>query len=251
MVPFDVVNVFDLLFLGVLFVVQPWFGRRSWLRLRRAIAAGVTPDRVRLYVQTMAAQWAGFAVLLAAWWWLDRPLADLGVHGDLGTGFVVVAVLGTLALGALGILAWRSRRASAEQKLAAREQLGDLLPFLPQDDRDLRTFFALSVTAGVVEELLYRGFALWALAQWMPLWAAVALSSVAFGLAHSYQGMGGMLRTGAMGLLFAVLFLASGSIWLPMLFHAIFDVLQGVQIRELFRKREVGSVPEPGETAEA
>lgn len=246
MTSFDVVTVFDLVFLVVLFVVQPWFGRRSWLRLQRAIAAGVTPDRVRLYAQTMAAQWAGFVLLLAAWWWLDRPLADLGVHGELGTGFVLVAVLGTLALGALGVLARRSRRASAEQKRAAREQLGDLLPFLPQDDRDLRTFFALSVTAGVVEELLYRGFALWALAQWVPLWAAVLLSSVAFGLAHSYQGTSGMLRTGAMGLLFAVLFVASGSIWLPMLFHALFDVVQGVQIRELFRERDAGPAPGTG-----
>lgn len=248
---FDVLTVFDLVFLAVLFLVQPWYSRRSWLRLQRAIAAGVTPDRVRLYAQTMAAQWAGFLLLLAAWWWLDRPLADLGVHGELGAGFLLVAVLGTLTLGALGVLTWRSRRASPEQKRAAREQLGDLLPFLPQDDRDLRTFFALSVTAGVVEELLYRGFALWALAQWMPLWAAVLLSSVAFGLAHSYQGVGGMLRTGVMGLVFAVLFVASGSIWLPMLFHALFDVVQGVQIRALFQAREVGTVPENRATAEA
>lgn len=153
---------------------------------------------------------------------------------------MLVAAFGAVALGALTAIAWRSRRATAEQKRATREALGDLLPFLPQDDRDLRTFFALSVTAGVVEELLYRGFALWALAQWMPLWAAVLLSSAAFGLAHSYQGTSGMLRTGAIGLLFAVLFLASGSIWLPMLFHALFDVLQGEQIRELFRERDAG-----------
>ena len=232
--------LFDVVFLLILFVVQPWYSRRAWVRQQRAIAAGLKPDRVRLYAQTMAAQWSGLVLLLAAWWWLDRPLSDLGVHGELGTGFALVVAFGAVALGALTAIARRNRRATAEQKRATREALGDLLPFLPQDDRDLRTFFALSVTAGVVEELLYRGFALWALAQWMPLWAAVLLSSAAFGLAHSYQGTSGMLRTGAIGLLFAVLFLASGSIWLPMLFHALFDVLQGEQIRELFRERDAG-----------
>jgi len=229
---------FDIAFLLVLFIVQPWVSRRAWLRLQAEIADGKAPERIGMYARTMAGQWVGFTVLLAGWWFLGRPLVDLGVHGDIGTGFGVVAVLGVAALGALGVVAFRSRRASEEEKRTAREQLGDLVPFLPQTDRELRVFYALSVTAGVVEELLYRGFALWALAQVMPLWAAVVLSSVAFGLAHSYQGAGGMVRTGGMGLLFAVLFIASGSIWLPMLFHAVFDVLMGVQIRELFRRRE-------------
>ena len=235
---------FDLTFLLVLFVIQPLYGRRAWLKLQREIAAGDHPDRVVLYRQTMLGQWAGFFVLLVGWWFLGRPYEALGLHGDMSTGFAVTAVLGLAALTLLGVLAFRLRYASVEEKSAQREKLGDLVPFLPQDDRDLRSFFALSVTAGVVEELLYRGFVLWVLAQWMPLWAAVLLSSIAFGLAHSYQGAGGMLRTGLMGLLFAGLFVASGSIWLPMLFHALFDIVQGVQIRELFRESENGD-PQP------
>ena len=234
------ISWFDIAFLLVLFVIQPLYSRHAWLKLQRAIAAGVYPDRVVLYRQTMLGQWAGFTVLLAGWWWLDRSWADLGLHGDLGTGFLIVGVLGLVTLGVLAFLALRLRDAPAETKATQRERLGDLEPFLPQDDRDLRSFFALSVTAGIVEELLYRGFVLWVLAQGMPLWAAVLLSSVAFGLAHSYQGVGGMLRTGLMGLLFAGLFVASGSIWLPMLFHALFDIVQGVQIRELFRSSDDG-----------
>jgi membrane protease YdiL (CAAX protease family) len=241
---FDI-SWFDIAFLLVLFVIQPLYSRHAWLKLQRAIAAGVYPDRVVLYRQTMLGQWIGFAVLLAGWWWLDRSWDDLGLHGDTGTGFLVVAVLGLVTLGVLAFLALRLREAPAETKQVQRERLGDLEPFLPQDDRDLRSFFALSVTAGIVEELLYRGFVLWVLVQWMPLWPAVLLSSLAFGLAHSYQGAGGMLRTGLIGLLFAVLFVASGSIWLPMLLHALFDIVQGVQIRELFRESK------PGESATA
>ncbi len=231
-------TVFDIGFLIVLFLVQPWYGRRAWVKLQASIAAGEPVSRVVIYAQTMAVQWAVFVLLLVGWWFLERPFAWLGVHGTVGTGFGVVAVLGFIALAVLGVIAWRTREASDDEKREQRDKLGDLAPILPQDDRDLRAFFALSITAGVVEELLYRGFVLWVLAQWMPLWAAVVLSSVAFGLAHSYQGRAGMLRTGAIGLLFAVLFVASGSIWLPMLFHALFDMVQGVQLRELFRQRD-------------
>jgi membrane protease YdiL (CAAX protease family) len=231
---------FDIGFLVVLFLVQPWYGRRAWVKLQASIAAGEPVNRVTIYAQTMAAQWAVFVLLLGGWWFLERPFAWLGVHGTVGTGFGVVAALGVVALLVLGVITWRLREASEDEKREQRDRLGDLAPIVPQDDRDLRVFFALSVTAGVVEELLYRGFVLWVLAQWMPLWAAVVLSSIAFGLAHSYQGRAGVLRTGGIGLLFAVLFVASGSIWLPMLFHALFDVVQGVQLRELYRQRGSG-----------
>ena len=61
------------------------------------------------------------------------------------------------------------------------------------------------------------------------------MSSIAFGLGHSYQGAGGMLKTGLAGVAFGVLFVISGSIWLPIIAHALLDWLQGRQIREIYR----------------
>lgn len=239
-------TLFDLAFLILLFVVQPWQGRRAWLQLQQLVAEGEELNRVALYIQTIVAQWMALVLLIALWWFQDRPLAWLGVHGTFGPGFWYAAGLGALALLILGIIAFRVRAASVAVKRAKREKLGDLVPILPQNDRDLRFFYGLSLTAGVVEELIYRGFVLWLLSQWMPLWAAVLLSCVGFGLAHSYQGRRGMLRTGLMGLVFAVLFVASGSIWLPMLFHAVFDIVVGLYIRELFRERKAGAESAPG-----
>ena len=228
-------TLFDVAFLILLFVVQPWQGRRAWLQLQKLVAQGEELDRIALYIQTIVAQWIAFILLILLWWFLDRPLAWLGVHGTFGPGFWLVAGLGALASLMFGIMAFRMRNVSAAIKHAKRNKLGELTPILPQSDRELRMFFGVSLTAGVVEELIYRGFVLWILSQWLPLWAAVLLSSMGFGLAHSYQGLRGMLRTGLMGFLFAIVFIASGSIWLPMLFHAIFDLLMGVRIRELFR----------------
>lgn len=240
-------SIFDLLFLLVLFVIQPAYGRYAWVHMQRDIAAGHVPDRPRLYLQTMIVQWLAFAVLMLGWWWLDRPFAALGMNLALGPGFAIVAVLTLISLGTLMVLAWKSRTASDEEKQTTREALGELVPVLPQNDRDLHRFYLLSFTAGVVEEVLYRGFVLWVLAQWMPVWAAVGVSSLAFGLAHGYQGASGVLRTGGIGLLLACAYVGSGSIWLPIVFHALFDVVQGVQIRELFRSREASTM----RTAEA
>ena len=43
------------------------------------------------------------------------------------------------------------------------------------------------------------------------------------------------MRTGLVGLAFGVLFVVSGSIWLPIVGHILVDVLQGRQLREIYR----------------
>ena len=134
---------------------------------------------------------------------------------------------------------------SDTEKRKQKESLGFLAHFLPHTARDLRTFVGVSITAGIVEELLYRGFALWYLVQFMPLWAAVVVSSVFFGLCHSYQGASGCLRTGLAGLAFALLYVLTGSIWLPIIGHALLDALQGAAIFDLLRDQSSHSGNSP------
>jgi len=226
-------HLVDHVLIALLFLVQPVTG---WLSYRRFIAhveAGNPPRRVRLYLQTALLEWLFLGVLAAAWLMLDRPAALLGLVEPGGTGFW----LGALVIVAVTAMLWRSLQRihgmDAEARTRNRQALGDLRHFLPHTDPELRAFYGLSVTAGVVEEIVFRGFVLWYLSAFMPLWSAVVVSSAAFGLAHSYQGVGGMLRTGIAGLVFAVFYVLTGSIWLPVLGHVIVDVLQGRQIKAL------------------
>jgi membrane protease YdiL (CAAX protease family) len=226
----------DHLFIVLLVVVQPIHGAVTYRRYVRQIEAGMPANRVALYRQTLVLEWAALAVLALAWWLFGRPVMELGMSVPGGIGFWI-------GCGAV-LLAWFWRKATAlsEQERASQlDSLGNLVHFLPRPGREYRYFFGLSITAGVVEEIVYRGFMLWYLAHFMPLWAAVLLSSVAFGLGHSYQGLSGGVRTGLVGLVFAVLYVVSGSIWLPILGHALLDILQGAMIVELFRKRTVAA----------
>ena len=67
----------------------------------------------------------------------------------------------------------------------------------------------------------------------MPTWAAVIVTSLVFGLAHSYQGPAGMARVSLVGLALAGLYLLSGSLWLPIVAHAILDLAQCATIRRM------------------
>jgi membrane protease YdiL (CAAX protease family) len=104
---------------------------------------------------------------------------------------------------------------------------GAVLELLPRTPTERRVFAAVALSAGICEELLYRGFVLAVLAAIAPsvgpLWTVV-IGAVAFGLAHAYQRSAGMLVTAILGGCLAVLYLGTGSLLLPVAFHVLVDL---------------------------
>ena len=229
-------TIIDHIILIVLAVGMPVDSALFYHRYLRKIRAGKPADPAGFYRVTMIQQWVGLGILTVVWLVLDRPAADLGFVAPGGTGFYIGVALLALMTGLLGY-SWRQVTGlSADAKAQQIQSLGDLVYFLPRSRRDFRLFFFTSITAGIVEEIFYRGFAIWYLTHFMPLWAAVIVSSLMFGLGHSYQGAAGMLKTGVIGLSMAVLYVVTGSIWLPIVAHALLDILQGKTISELLRQ---------------
>lgn len=103
---------------------------------------------------------------------------------------------------------------------------------LPRTGVERATFTGLSLTAGLGEELAYRGYVIPVLAGVVGTPFAAAVSSVVFGVLHVYQGPLGMVRSASLGALLAWGFLASGSLWPAAAAHAILDVLLGVALGE-------------------
>jgi uncharacterized protein len=101
------------------------------------------------------------------------------------------------------------------------------LALLPRTRAERRLFTLVGVTAGVCEEWLYRGFFLAvvaALAGGPPVAVLVVIAALAFGLAHAYQGLVGIVTTGLLGGIMAAVYLQTGSLLLPVLLHAVIDL---------------------------
>jgi uncharacterized protein len=101
------------------------------------------------------------------------------------------------------------------------------LALLPRTRAERRLFTVVGVTAGLCEEWLYRGFLLAvvsALAGGAPTAVLVAVAGAAFGLAHAYQGVTGIVTTGVLGAVLAALYLGTGSLLLPVVLHALIDL---------------------------
>jgi membrane protease YdiL (CAAX protease family) len=106
--------------------------------------------------------------------------------------------------------------------------------FFPATWTERRWWAFLSITAGVCEEALFRGFMPhylhvfpWALS----LTLALLISSVIFGLNHLYQGAVGFVGTTIVGFVFGLSFVLTGNLLFPILFHAGTDLRMLVVLR--------------------
>lgn len=216
----------DLAVLALLTLAVPWIARWGHRRLERRVAAGAQRARVTGYRGTMIWQWALTAALLFGWTAAGRPLEELGLRlGDrpgLWWGLAVTLVLA-------GFLWFQSRQVTRSQaaRAAARQQLARFETVLPHDRRELSAFYRLSLTAGICEEIVYRGYLMWLLDALSGPAVAVAGSAVVFALGHAYQGRQGMARTGVVGLVQGGIYLLTGAVWVPMLLHAATDLTSG------------------------
>lgn len=82
----------------------------------------------------------------------------------------------------------------------------------------------LAACAGVGEEALFRGVIQAALLDRLPAWVALALTALLFGAAHALSAAYAVLAT-LMGLYFGGLQLAGDNLLVPILTHALYDLV--------------------------
>jgi membrane protease YdiL (CAAX protease family) len=209
----------------VLGLILPWRGRARMKKLL-AMPRVSTMERLSLYASTIAFQW--FAVAVAAWRASVHGFAasqlGLTIHGK--TRVIVAAIVGAATI---ATLQWLNLRRVGRIPVEARGSLQAIAErILPQSTVELLPYLALAITAGLCEEFLYRGFAMAVLVHLgLQAWAAVLLSSVLFGLAHSYQGRGGIVMTLLIGLILGTSRLAYDSLVPAIFWHSAVDVVAG------------------------
>jgi membrane protease YdiL (CAAX protease family) len=202
--------------------VQPFAGRRRYRlligRLRHDPSA-----RLQHYWRGITFEWAGAALVGLLALLAQRRLRSLWPPGN--NTEVAGQIPGIIV--ALVVITAVYRFGGQVTRRALAVQLRPVAALLPRTAAERRVFALLAVTAGICEELLYRGFGLAALR-----WAApgagrpvlIAVTAAAFGLAHLYQGRLGVTLTGLLGAYFAWIAISTGSLVPVMLLHALIDL---------------------------
>jgi len=214
-----------LIFLA-LAVILPWRGRAKMKKLL-AIPTVTTMERLVLYASTIAFQWLAVAVVAWRAWAHKYSAGQLGLVIPDRSKIVITAVVGAATI---STLQWLNLRRVGRIPVESRGPLQAVAErILPQSSVELLPYFALAITAGICEEFLYRGFTMAVLAQaGLQTWLVVLLSSFLFGLAHSYQGRGGMIMTFVIGLVLGTSRISYDSLVPAIFWHSAVDVVAGI-----------------------
>ncbi|GAC06402.1 CPBP family intramembrane glutamic endopeptidase [Paraglaciecola chathamensis] len=179
--------------------------------------------------------------------WIPTLYLFIGMSlGKVKTADLSLVWAGSLnnCLGAMGLLLIMSYFAfslfsvkkTKETHQNIRLQLDHVAWLMPRSLKELTLFTGgLSLSAGICEELLFRGFLWQLLTPILGLWPALLLSSILFGVAHYYQGWPHVLRTGVMGIALGLVLWLTESIWIAIALHALIDMYGGLLAYLVFR----------------
>lgn len=186
--------------------------------------------RPLFYLSTMLFEWG---LLFYVWWGIARRghsmrdliggrwhrIEDALLDVALAFGFWFAALAGLIAVAATLRLKGPSNVGEAIKPLA---------PLIPHTPLELLMWAGLSITAGVCEEVIFRGYFQKQFGAWArTIWIGLIASAVVFGLGHGYEGQQKMIVIAFYGLFFGLLAHFRRSLRPGMITHAIHDFVVG------------------------
>ena len=138
---------------------------------------------------------------------------------SLGLGLVVY-VLGFMAIAAAGIALYST-------PLFHKRNEAAILAIAPHTVSEFVAWFGVSLTAGICEEIIFRGYLLQQLTAWTkrPI-AAIVLAGMLFGCIHLYEGVAAIIPLAALGILFGfVVRHFKGDLRAVIIAHALHDFI--------------------------
>lgn len=215
----SVLDLFLFLF-AVLYV--PIKGALTYRGLKRSLVTN-PGHRLKWYRRANRLDSLTIVMVLLLWFYEERSFAELGLVLSGGLPGLVRLSMSLAVAVLLALLIKMAHRWELRNKRKHGEMINRLryiLPVLPHTQREMDVYPYHAISTGLSEELLFRAFMLWYLHKHMNLFLAVVLSSILFGFGHLYQGWRGVKGTTIYGLVFASVYLAAGSLWIPVFLHA-------------------------------
>jgi len=113
----------------------------------------------------------------------------------------------------------------------------ELKLFLPVTAKEKNVWTYVAITAGITEEILYRGYLFFALEIIFPalsIFMVFIISSIIFGIGHLYQGVEAV-KPAIIGILYGLFYLVFGSIYPVILLHILQDYTANFLFDETIR----------------
>lgn len=195
-------------------------------------------QKKQIYISNSLSLFIMALVVIAVWLLFKRPLAELGFKQikTLNSWWWLTIIFILLYVGDTWIAV--HSKENLEKTFIDRETK---TPFMPTKRKELPLYFLMCFSAGVFEEIIFRGFLvtymMYLLADIVSgeMWA-VFLPALVFSVAHYYQGSKAVLKILILSVLFGYIFILSDSLLVVMLLHFLVDAIGGLLTFKYMKK---------------
>jgi len=201
-------------------------------------------EKIKNYREDLIVGWIPVFVLIPICLFFKINLQDVGfriINFNYNIWFTVITLVisvGVFAHFIIQIIAYsvsEKHREKIKTELLKPENEFMYNVMLPHNIKEKKYWFCISLTAGICEEIIFRGLFLFILQGLFPNLSIVFIIIIAiilFGLGHLYQGIGGVIKTALVGAIFTCLYLVTDSLFLVIFLHFIIDFSSAFLIKE-------------------
>ncbi|HEY5772711.1 MAG TPA: CPBP family intramembrane glutamic endopeptidase [Chitinophagaceae bacterium] len=187
-------------------------------------------QKKQIYISGSFSLFVMGAIVVSIWLIFQRPLSELGLTqpGNFRSWWWLAIIFVLVYL--LDVFVSLSSKKEIDKTI---EDFKRRTPFLPTKNSELPEYLLMCFSAGVFEEIVYRGYLItycWYLFEGYTYqqMIAVVLPALAFSVAHFYQGAKAVLKIFFFALFFGYLFIYSGSLLIVMILHFLVDAAGGL-----------------------
>lgn len=182
------------------------------------------PTGLFLYPMLLLAEYALFRVVQRGIARNGLRILDLISQRALGLRALAIDVVLGIGLFCTCAVALSVLHGSSSKAPAAVQQL------IVHDPIEIPLWIMVSLAAGFVEELTFRGYLQRQFASKVGSLGGIAIQALLFGVAHGYQGVGPLIGITMIGLIFGVAAWGRRSLVPVIIAHVAIDIVGGLQL---------------------
>jgi membrane protease YdiL (CAAX protease family) len=232
-------------------IFSPISGYNEIKKIRKSISDGDNYNKIKFYHGAIFWSWIPMILIF-----LMIPISGLSldciglkwIHIDTSSlsKWVVYPTIGFYIFYLLyiiySIIIFKSNKESRAK--AAKGIPDDFRWFLPITPKEKRAWTLVSISAGITEEILYRGYLFYALAIVFPnlsLIYILFITTVIFGIGHLYLGKE-VIKSTILGLIFGIFYIVFDSVIPVIIVHIAQDlVMRDILEEEIDKKNNTAT----------
>lgn len=187
------------------------------------------PAKKHIYFSNGLMLWIGALLVLTNWNLSQKSWDMLGVQMPIMTDKVVMMCAALVIIYLIDSIYSIIKDKDKKDTTQMMEQI------LPSNWREYASFTFLAISAGICEEIVFRGFLVNYFLEitkgsnFGP-YLAILVPAIVFSISHLYQGWLNVVKIFTLALLFCAIFLLSKSLLLVIIIHIAVDLISGALV---------------------